>query len=62
MEKFEFRCKCEEDTIFINCSISRFEQIKRAVLALGAYFENGEFIIRDRKKFKAFLIILSNLL
>jgi len=62
MERFKFLCKCEEDTILINCSSFRYEQVKRAVLSLGAYSQNGEFIIKDKAKFKAFLIILSNLL
>lgn len=62
MEKYKFLCKCEEDTILIYCSSFRFEEVKRAVLSLGAYFENGEFVIRERRKFKAFLVILSNLL
>lgn len=60
MERYKFLCKCEEDTILIYCSSEQLKKAKRAVVALGAYFKNGEFVIREPQKFKAFLIILSN--
>lgn len=61
MEKFEFRCKCKEDTILINCSIFKYEQLIRAVLTLGAIYQNGEYIISDREKYKKLYMILSKL-